>query len=144
MCLHQKRTCACGREEAFLFHRDNVLPEEVLLALYCPVCAREVDFDASTMIRDAGWILEYDMEAARFYLARRTSMARVSPEVIFDGDYCSWYGLTPRDLEESARLNRELEPLRKRDLRRYIEEMRLRRSRRVEELKAHGWRKALR
>ena len=29
MCLHQKRSCTCGGNEAYLFHRDDILPEKL-------------------------------------------------------------------------------------------------------------------
>ncbi len=79
MCLHQRRSCECGRNEAYVFHRDSILPEEVLVHLYCPECAVSVTWDGRTMVRDVGWILEYDMEAARFYLGRATRTPRLFP-----------------------------------------------------------------
>ncbi|WP_448384026.1 hypothetical protein [Desulfosoma sp.] len=144
MCLHQKRLCECGRNEAYVFHRDSILPEEVLVHLYCPECAASVAWNARTMVRDGGWILEYDMEAACFYLGRRLGRLDYTPEDIFDEDYCSWYGLTPMDLEASRRLHEELEPLKRDDLKAYIHEMTRRRLDQVHILKRQGWRKAAR
>ncbi len=144
MCLHQKRPCECGREEAYVFHRDSILPEEVLVHLYCPECAASVRWDARTMLKDGGWILEYDMEAARFYLGRRLGRFDFSPEEIFDEDYCSWYGLTPKDLEASRRLHEELEPLKRRDIKEYVLQITRRRQDEVRILKRQGWRKAAR
>ncbi len=144
MCLHQKRACECGREEAYIFHRDSILPEEVLVHLYCPQCAALARWDIRTMVQDGGWILEYDMEAAKFYLAKRLGRSQYSPEEIFDEDYCSWYGLTPKDLEASARLHEELEPLKRTDLKEYIRQVTRRRQEEVLSLKRQGWRKAAR
>ncbi|MEJ5347275.1 MAG: hypothetical protein WHS46_01110 [Desulfosoma sp.] len=144
MCLHQKRACECGREEAYIFHRDSILPEEVLVHLYCPQCAALARWDMRTMVQDGGWILEYDMEAARFYLGKRLGRSQYSPEEIFDQDYCSWYGLTPKDLEANARLHEELEPLKRSDLKEYIRQVTRRRQEEVLSLKRQGWRKAAR
>ncbi|MGQ9484028.1 MAG: hypothetical protein ACUVSA_03320 [Desulfosoma sp.] len=144
MCLHQKRPCECGLEEAYIFHRDSILPEEVLVHLYCPQCAASVPWDVKTMVKDGGWILEYDMEAARFYLGRRFGRSDYSPEEIFDQDYCSWYGLTPKDLESSTRLHEELQPLKHTDLKEYIRRITQRRQQEVLLLKRQGWRKAAR
>lgn len=144
MCLHQKRPCECGREEAYIFHRDSILPEEVLVHLYCPRCSASAQWDDRCMVKDCGWILEYDMEAARFYLARRLGRSDYSPNEIFDEDYCSWYGLTPKDLEASARLHEELEPLKRSDLREYIHQITRRRQEQALALKIEGWRKASR
>ena len=142
MCLHQKLSCICGRNEAYLFHRDNILPETFVINLYCPECHGRVNRDDSTMIEDRGWRIEYDIEAARFYLGLRGVRDSVTPEFIFDQDYCSWYGMSPRDLEENARVHQELSPLKNRDKLSFFNELKKRRLEYFSELKKAGWRKA--
>jgi hypothetical protein len=142
MCLHQRLSCVCGKNEAYLFHRNDILPEGVVVKVYCPACAHEVSPDSSTMVEDVGWLIEYDMEAAEFFLQQGGIDGPVTPEFIFDEEYCSWYGLSPNDLEENARLHQELLPLQKRDKKSYINRLKEKRLRYVEELKKAGWRKA--
>lgn len=146
MCFYQKRPCVCGKREAYIFYRDDLLPKEVLAKLYCPECGNQVERSPYSMIEDGGWILEYNMVVARYYFHFKQGNLHfpVTPEFIFDGDYCSWYGLTPMALEENARMHRELLPLQKQDKRRYIYQLRERCVARVAELKEAGWRKSLR
>ncbi|MGD9277901.1 MAG: hypothetical protein PVG37_04910 [Desulfobacterales bacterium] len=142
MCLHQKLACACKRNKAYLFHRDNILPERVVINLYCPECGSRVDRDESTMLEDVGWLIEYDIEIARLYLNLKGIDKPVTPEFIFDEGYCSWYGMSPKDLEENARVHRELKPLQKKDKLLYFNELKRMRLAQFAELKKMGWRKA--
>ncbi|MEJ5300144.1 MAG: hypothetical protein WHS38_04065 [Thermodesulforhabdaceae bacterium] len=147
MCTHQKIMCQCGLGVAYLFYRDDILPEETVVSIYCPACSHMTEWDPSSMIRDVGWIIQYDMDVARFYLKKKGIVYRddqVSPEFVFFEDYCSWYGLTPTDIEENAHLAKELEDLKRQDLRLYFETFKKRRINRVNELKAQGYLKALR
>ena len=146
MCFYQKRPCVCGKKEAYIFHRDELLPEEVLTHLYCPECSERAEWNVHAMIEDGGWILEYNMVVARYYFHFKQGNLHypVTPEFIFDGDYCSWYGLTPTDLEDNARMHRELLPLQRQDKRRYIYKLREICQAKVAGLKEAGWRKSLR
>lgn len=147
MCTHNKVLCKCGLGVAYLFFRDDILPEETVLDIYCPACSHLAKWDPSAMIRDVGWIIHYDMEVARFYLQKKNILKQeeeVTPEFLFFEDYCSWYGLTPTDIEEGIQLTRELEQLKNRNLRQYFEVFKKRRIGRVNELKAQGYLKALR
>ena len=146
MCTHQKITCQCGLGVAYMFYRDDILPEETVIGIYCPACSHTVKWDPSAMIKDVGWIIHYDMEVARFYLKKKDivrSDDEVSPEFLFFEDYCSWYGLTPTDIEENTYLAKDLEDLKKQNLRQYFDTFKQRRINRVNELKAQGYLKAL-
>jgi hypothetical protein len=144
MCLSLKRTCVCGQNQAHFMHRDNILPAEILLKLYCPQCRHQAVWDATTMIEDGGWILEYDLEMARLFFWNKGIKQPITPEFLFDEGYCSWHGLTPRDLEESARLHRQLAPLLEQDRLLYIQQIKEQWLGHVVQLKAAGWRKAQR
>ncbi len=142
MCFHQKRSCECGHHEATIFHRDSILPEEILVSVFCPDCRSQARFDPETMMEDAGWILEYDMAAARFYFADKGVAREITPEWLFDNDYCSWYGLTPTDMEENARLHARLDSLKRTDVPKFMRKLTAERIARVAKLKEEGWRKA--
>jgi len=66
----------------------------------------------------------------------------VTPEFIFDEGYCTWYGMSPNDLEENARVHQELMPLQKEDKLLYFNELKRIRLAQFAELKKAGWRKA--
>ena len=65
MCMNERRYCECGRNSAFLTFRDNLLPPEILVTLYCPQCRPADVWDEATMLADCGWVLEYDVERAQ-------------------------------------------------------------------------------
>ena len=142
MCLHQKLACVCKKNTAYIFHRDNILPERVVINLYCPECGGPVKRDKSTMIEDVGWLIEYDMEIARLYLNLKGINKPVTPEFIFDEGYCTWYGMSPNDLEENARVHEDLLPLQKKDKLLYFNELKRIRLAQFTELRKAGWRKA--
>ncbi|MCP4345434.1 MAG: hypothetical protein GY795_07900 [Desulfobacterales bacterium] len=142
MCMHQKLSCVCGKKLAYIFHRDDILPEEVIMNIHCPECRNRAGFSKSTMIEDVGWIIEYDMEAAVFYLRASGVSDSITPDFIFDNDYCSWYGVSPTDLDENARVHKELLPLQKTDKLLYFNKLKQTRMAHFEELKKAGWRKA--
>lgn len=142
MCLSLKRTCVCGANQAHLMNRDNILPAEILVNLYCPQCQHLAVWNPATMIEDKGWILEYDLEAAQFFFWKRRGQQPITPEFLFDEGYCSWHGMTPLDLEESARIHRELAPLLAQDRLIYINRLKEEWVGYVAQLKADGWRKA--
>lgn len=142
MCLSIRRLCACGKQEANFMHRDNILPEGILVNLYCPECRHLAVWNPETMTEDCGWILEYDVEGARFFFWDKSMVDDVTPDFIFDQGYCSWNGLTPQDLAERTRLHAELAPLLQQDRLTYINALKGTMLRHVQELKDAGWRKA--
>lgn len=143
MCFHQKVRCVCGKEEAYIFHRDNILPEEVVIEVFCPQCSSKARWNPSEMIKDGGWIIHYDMEIAEYFFKQKKIPYTLSPEFIFDREYCSWYGLSPHDIEENKRLTEEIAALHHASLKDYYEAFRKRRIERVKELQKLGFRKAM-
>ena len=95
MCMNERRFCECGRNSAFLSFRDNLLPPEILLNLYCPQCRHEAAWDETAMLEDCGWVLEYDVDRAQAYFDLRGIRQRATPEFLFDEGYLSWQGLAP-------------------------------------------------
>lgn len=140
--MHQKLSCACGKNTAYLFHRDDILPEEVVASLHCPECRGRADWDKTAMIEDTGWIIEYDMDVACFYFQISGMNRSVTPEFLFDEDYCSWYGMSPADMDENARVHQELLPLQKKDKLLYFKTLKEKRLAHFKMLKQAGWRKA--
>jgi hypothetical protein len=141
MCMNLRRFCACGRNSAYLICRDNLLPGEILVNLFCPEC-RPGRIEDDTMLQDCGWVLEYDVERAQAFFALRGMKIQATPEIIFDEDYLSWQGLTPGDQEVNTRLHQRLAPLVEQDLALYLKSLRSEWVAHVAQLKAAGWRKA--
>lgn len=142
MCLSIRRRCVCGKQEAHFMHRDNILPESILINLYCPECRQEVVWDPACMTEDCGWILEYDMEGAKFFFWDKGIVDELTPDYLFDQGYCSWNGLTPQDLAARRLIHAELAPLLQQDRLAYINTLKETMLRHVQELKDAGWRKA--
>lgn len=142
MCMDYKVSCECGKYTASFSFRDNIMPPEVVNRLYCPECATDVNFDPSKMLIDNGWIIEYDMDVARFS-ARVLPIKDISPEFIFDEGYCTWRGMYPMDYIDSVNERQKIMELSKIDPRRYLEELKSWGIQRMERLKVEGWRKAL-
>ena len=142
MCLNQRRYCRCGRHSAFLIFRDNLLPPEILVNLYCPECRARAEWDTATMLEDCGWVLEYDVDRARSYLNLRGVRGEATPQFLFDQGYLSWQGLAPGDEEVNRRLHQRLAPLIEPDLAGYLKALKEEWSAHVARLKAAGWRKA--
>ena len=142
MCLNQRRYCRCGRHSAFLIFRDNLLPPEILVNLYCPECRPRAEWDAATMLADCGWVLEYDVDRARSYFNLRGVRGEATPQFLFDQGYLSWQGLAPEDEEVNRRLHQRLAPLIEQDLAGYLKTLKEEWCAHVARLKAAGWRKA--
>jgi hypothetical protein len=140
--MNQRRYCECGRYSVYLIFRDNLLPPEILVNLYCPECRHQVSWDGSAMLEDCGWVLEYDVERAQSYFNLRGVKATATPEVLFDQGYLSWQGLAPGDEEVNRRLHRRLAPLIEQDLALYLKSLKEEWTAHVADLKAAGWRKA--
>lgn len=144
MCMEYSTRCVCGsREASFTFH-ENIMPPEVINRLYCPVCSQDMSFDPDTMIRDNGWVVEYDMDIAKFSAHKlpQPLKERVSPEMLFDEGYATWRGIYPGDHMDNARERMELAKLAKVDPRGYLEKMKTWAVQRMERLRQEGWRKA--
>jgi hypothetical protein len=142
MCLMERRRCLCGRRFAYLNFRDNLLPPEILINLFCPECSPPGDFDAHTMVADCGWVMEYDMEGAQFYFVKRGISRTLTPEIIFDEGYLTWQGFSPADHEIRAELKERLAPLIREDLNCYLQSLKTEWLAHVDRLKAEGWRRA--
>ncbi len=141
MCMDYKVSCECGKYTASFSFRDNIMPAEVVNRLYCPECASGISFDPSRMIIDNGWIIEYDMDVARF-ASRVLPVKEITPEFLFDQGYCTWRGMYPTDYMDSLHERQKIMELSKIDPKRYLEELKSWGIKRMSRLKAEGWRKA--
>jgi hypothetical protein len=141
MCMDYKVSCECGKYTASFSFRDNIMPPEVVNRLYCPECASGIEIDPSRMLVDNGWIIEYDMDIARF-AARVLPVKELTPEWIFDQGYCTWRGLYPMDYIDSVNERQRITELSRRDPKRYLEELKEWSIKRMDRLRAEGWRKA--
>ena len=92
MCQEVKRTCSCGQKNTTFHLRDNVMSQEVIDRLFCPSCSNGQNIDSETMVRDNGWIIEYDMDLARMFAITKLSMnpEHLNSEFIFDEGYATW------------------------------------------------------
>lgn len=142
MCMMEGRRCFCGRGFAHLHFRDNLLPPEILVNLYCPECSPEMDFDAVSMVADCGWVMEYDMEGAQTFFHKRGLTRTLTPETIFDGGYLTWQGFSPGDHIVRAEMKQRLAPLIQGDLSQYLQALKSEWLAHVHSLKAAGWRRA--
>lgn len=100
MCMNLRRFCSCGRNSASLSCRDNLLPAEILVNLFCPGC-RPGSINEATMLADCGWVLEYDVDRAQAYFTTRGIRSQATPNFIFDAGYLSWQGW-PRGTRRST------------------------------------------
>jgi hypothetical protein len=141
MCVEHKRICECGRNSASFQFRDEIMPEEVLEKLYCPICSSGLHHDEEAMIRDNGWVIKYDMDIVRF-MQRKLPVVRVTPAYLFDEGYCTWDGVYPTDRADSIREREELVQLAKTDKKKYIERFKSWGIDRMARLGKEGWRKA--
>ncbi|MCX7793600.1 MAG: hypothetical protein N2257_04225 [Thermodesulfovibrionales bacterium] len=139
--MDYKVSCQCGKYIASFSFRDNIMPPEVVNRLFCPECSGDINFDPSSMIVDNGWIIEYDMDVARF-AARVLPVKDITPEFIFDKGYCAWRGMYPLDYIDSMNERQKIIELAKSNPVRYLEELKRWGIMRMERLKKEGWRKA--
>lgn len=144
MCLEIKKTCECGREEVQLHMRDNIMSQEVILRVFCPHCSGNVAFDKETMLNDNDWMIEYDLETARFLAAAKLMIdpLKVGPEFLFDEGYASWREMYPGEQRDILDERKEIMAILKEDPQRYLEEIHRWNIARVDRLKRAGWRKA--
>ncbi len=142
MCVDHKIICSCGKNSASFNFKDDLLPPEVVNRLYCPECSASTPYKPESMIADNGWIIDYNMEVARFMAQKVASADAVAPGFRFYEGYCTWRGIYPNDHIDSARERDELVKMAKTDPRRYFEELKTWGNRRMERLAREGWRKA--
>lgn len=142
MCMAFEMNCSCGNGIAGFNFKDEIMTGEVINALYCPRCSTNIRFNPETMLSDNGWIIEYDMDIARFQAQKigKTPIP-LTPEFIFDEGYCTWRGIYPTDHIDSVKEREELVKLAKINPRRYLEEIKDWAKQRMEKLKMEGWRK---
>jgi hypothetical protein len=123
--------------------KNEIMSGDVINRIYCPECSRDIKFDPETMVVDNGWVIEYDMEIARFQAQKiRMSAEKVTPDFIFDEGYCTWRGVYPTDHIDSVLERTEIMKLAKINPRKYLEEMKEWANTRMERLTREGWRKA--
>jgi hypothetical protein len=133
--------CSCGGNQAGFNFKDEIMPQEIVKRLYCPKCSDKIAIDPASMVSDNGWIIEYDMEVARF-MGQRLPRTEITPSFIFDEGYCTWRGVYPTDHLDSVRERCELQELARVNPRKYFEEFRRWGIERMERLSREGWRKA--
>ena len=141
MCMAHEKRCECGARSASFHFKDNIMPEQVVERFYCPACSPGAAFDPAAMVSDNGWIVVYDMEAARL-LAKDGLAARLTPEVLFDEGLCTWNGMYPGDHIDSVRERESITALAKTNPREYIQRLKSWANERMERLRSEGWRKA--
>jgi hypothetical protein len=141
MCTDRKMMCNCRTHAASFNFRDDILPAEVVNRLYCPNCSVGLDFNPYSMLKDNGWIIEYDMDVAKF-MSQKLPAKEVTPEVIFDQGYCTWHGVYPTDHIDALKEREELVKLSKINPRKYFDEIKRWGQERMKRLEAEGWRKA--
>lgn len=144
MCLEVNIKCFCGKKEVAFSLRDGILTPEVILNVYCPECSKEVAFSSETMLRDRNWIIEYDIEIARFLLTgkRGISPYKVTPEFVFDEGYAAWKETYPGELKEIEGEKAKIVKLLEEDPKLYFQAIKEWAIARANKLKAEGWRKA--
>ncbi|MBA2848399.1 hypothetical protein G4V39_03765 [Thermosulfuriphilus ammonigenes] len=144
MCMEISLRCFCGDREASFNLRDNIMTKEVVTRVYCPTCSSKVEFDSQRMLWDNGWIIEYDMDLARFMAVSKLGIPpeEVTPEFLFDQGYATWKEFYPGELEDIQEEKAAIVALLKVDPQRYFCEIRSWANARMERLKAEGWRKA--
>ena len=144
MCLEVRKTCSCGSQTAQFHMRDNVMSEEVIVELYCPECSDKVPLNPDNMLRDNDWIIEYDMDLAKFLAGSqlRVDPDSVRPGYLFDTGYACWREMYPGEKEDVLEQRKEIMEIQKKDPSRYLREISTWNISRIEQLKADGWRKA--
>ncbi len=143
MCLNVRKSCSCGNEDVQFHLRDNVMTQEVILNLFCPQCSSDIVLDQTSMIYDNGWVIEYDMDIARFSAISKLTMEPelVQPGFIFDEGYASWQEIYPGEKTDVENDRQRIMNLMKIDKKRYLVEMSRWNIERINSLKEKGWRK---
>ncbi len=146
MCQEVKRTCSCGQQDATFHLRDNVMGQEVIGRLFCPACSGSEKFDAKTMVKDLGWIIEYDMDLVRMFAITKLSMdpAHVNPEFVFDEGYVTWREMYPGETADITEERNKIIAMKDSDPKEYLTVINSWAVERIQRLKDDGWRKAVR
>lgn len=144
MCLEIRKTCKCGKNNAQFHMRDNVLSLEAINQLYCPECSKHAALNPETMLKDNGWVIEYDMDLARFMTVSKLMVGpeMIRPGYLFDSGYACWQEMYPGEKQDILDERTEIMELQKTDPGRYLEEISRWNIARIERLKTDGWRKA--
>ena len=144
MCMEIKIKCNCGNREVKFNLKNNIMPEECIENVYCPEESINVKFNPETMINDNGWIIEYNMDIAKFIGSKILNIKpeEITPEFLFDEGYATWKELYPGELEESLKDRERLKELAKIDRKKYFQEIKDWAKSRMLKLKKEGWRKA--
>jgi hypothetical protein len=141
MCMAHERNCACRSRSVSFHFKDNIMSEQVIKGLYCPSCSKDVTPDPTTMVSDNGWMIRYDMEAAKF-VGEKHIKGEITPSLLFDQGYCTWNGVYPGDYLDSVREREKIIALAKTDPLEYLKQLKSWAVGRTEKLKHEGWRKA--
>ncbi|MBA4371994.1 MAG: hypothetical protein C0402_03940 [Thermodesulfovibrio sp.] len=141
MCVDHTMNCKCGGGSASFNFKDEIMPAEIVNNLYCPKCSGDVAFEPDSMLKDNSWIIDFDMEVARF-MGQRLPSSSINPEYLFDEGYCTWRGVYPNDHVDSVRERAELVKLAKINQKKYFEEFKKWGVERMSRLEKEGWRKA--
>ncbi len=144
MCMDVRKTCVCGKHYVQFHLRDNIMSPEVIETLYCPDCSRQAEENDQTMVRDNNWLIEYDMELARFLAAANLQVPpdSVTPLFLFDGGYATWKEMYPGEQKDILEERKDIMGLLQTDPQEYLRRINSWNISRVEQLKADGWRKA--
>lgn len=143
MCKADTKICKCGASHATLHFGNNILPENIVRELYCPICGKQAQFNPETMIEDNGWIIDFEIDGARLFAHEFPAEPdAVTPAYLFDNGFCTWVGYTPTDHLDSYKEKEAIIELAKTDRRKYFEEMKNWSNKRVQKLAEAGWRKA--
>lgn len=141
MCMDYAMTCKCGKGSASFNFKDNVMPVEVLNRLYCPDCSAGISFDSGSMLKDNGWVIDYDLDVAGLMRSKLPAVS-LTPEFLFDEGYCTWRGVYPSDHIDIVKEREEIVKLAKIDQKQYFNEIKQWSISRMERLRKAGWRKA--
>jgi activator of 2-hydroxyglutaryl-CoA dehydratase len=144
MCLDIRIKCNCGKNYVPFNLRDNVLPEEVIENLYCPEKSKNIEFNNESMINDNGWIIEYNMELAKFICSKKLDIEDefITPEFLFDEGYATWKEVFPGEQKISKKDREEIMNLAKTNPQEYFKKFSKWANERMEKFKSMGWRKA--
>ncbi len=141
MCMAYEARCRCGAEKASFQFKDNIMSQDVIRALYCPVCSSGLSVNPATMVIDNGWVIEYDMDVAQF-MGRKCGRCVMTADDIFDEGYCTWNGMYPGDHSDSMKEREQIAALAKAAPGLYLKEMKAWMIERMKRLREAGWRKA--
>lgn len=144
MCVEIRKRCQCGKQTVQFHMRDNILSQEVVADLHCPECSGEIELNYETMLMDNGWVIEYDMDLARFLIISKLLIEpeNIQPGYIFDNGYACWLEMYPGEKDDIISERTNIINLQKTDQKLYLQKISNWNINRVEQLKTAGWRKA--